>query len=357
MSNSRYTLANNPEPIEEPKKSRYSLANNESPEQQSLTDALSEAPGKVVYDAGHGALNFINKIPAYYEKAKSEISGLPNTLMNHPLHYAGQAAAGAPDALMGLATAPKNLLEYMQNRLNLLPNRSLNIPGRENMHLMPPGDQNKLPEITEESVRKKIDSIYGQPKYPGEALTRGAIRNIAPIAGAASLASAIPHLTRRGASRRIAEARQMGESGNLQPFNIHPDLLTDSGQFLPNTAPYRNLLQRAGSGRFNDLFELQSDLGKNSGDYARSLFSAAERRHGREGLSQRQRLLDAIHQNLQSQGRHDISDLLRSGQNDYRRYMAFKPYRNALALAGVSAAIPGEYNPVMALAKKLHNII
>lgn len=164
-----------------------------------------------------------------------------------------------------------------------------------------------------------------------------------------------PHLTRWGASRKLNRARELGQHRNMGPLNIDPNLIEDTRQFLPNTLPYRNSINEANTGNYNSLFNLQSDVGKHSGDYARSLFSAAERSHGRAGLQSRDRLLDAIHNELQSNGNLDISDLLREGRNEYRKYMRFRPYRNALLLGAAGLAVPK--NPVTNLAKKvlLHN--
>lgn len=134
-------------------------------------------------------------------------------------------------------------------------------------------------------------------------------------------------------------------------LNIPGEVIEDLRQFLPNTTPYRNLIEKAKTGNYKDLFNLQSDVGKHASDYTKSLFSAAERAHGRAGLKARNALIDEIHTNLKSQGHHDISELLRKGQEDYKRYMKFKPYRNALLGAGTALAIPK--NPLTNLLKKL----
>lgn len=173
------------------------------------------------------------------------------------------------------------------------------------------------------------------------------------IAGAGALRDIglLPHLTRRGASRSLRNARQMAQGRNIRPLDIDPNLIEDAAQFLPRTAPYRNALEAASHGDYDALFRLQSDLGKHSSDYSRSLFSASERAHGRAGAATRNSLLDQIHHGLQSQGHHDISDLLRRGQNEYRRYARFKPYRNALGIAAGASMLPK--NALIDLVKKL----
>src|SRR6185436_5593640 len=72
----------------------------------------------------------------------------------------------------------------------------------------------------------------------------------------------LPHLTRKGASKNIVKARESGKSRNMGPLDVNPELIEDTRQFLPNTTPYRNLIDDAGYGDYNKLFSLQSDLGK-----------------------------------------------------------------------------------------------
>ncbi len=134
-------------------------------------------------------------------------------------------------------------------------------------------------------------------------------------------------------------------------INISPELIKDAAQFLPKTSAYKNMLKEASKGDYNALFNLQSDLGKHSSDYAKSFFSAAERAHGRAGLTTRNKLLTEIHAGLNDVGHKDVSELLKKGQDEYRRYMKFKPYRNALGLAAGAYVAPK--NPLTNLVKKL----
>lgn len=150
----------------------------------------------------------------------------------------------------------------------------------------------------------------------------------------------LPHLTRKGASNALRKAADLSKTRNIGALSVDPNLVEDAAQFLPKTSAYRKTLEGAGYGDFNSLFKLQSDLGKHASDYAKSLFSASERAHGRAGMATRNKLLQEIHKGLQEQGHHDISNLLNKGQNEYRRYMKFKPYRNILGGAAIAAALP-----------------
>lgn len=308
-------------------------------ENESFGQALSNAPSRIIEDVGNRAIAGINAIPDYYKKAKTEIPGVFNAITKHPLHTAGQEFAGLNEGINSAAQFPLDISRYASNRLNILPR----------------GVTNAIQKITPQDTTEAINQLLGKPKYEGETILRGGVRNALPIAGAARLARGMPHLTRRGASRSLNTARELAGGRNIGQLNIDPALIEDARQFLPNTLPHRNALTAAHTGDYNELFRLQSDVGKNSGDYAKSLFSAAERSHGRAGLAARNRLLDAIHENLQSQGHHDISNFLRKGQHDYSRYMRFKPYRNALALGLLSLAIP--QNPISKIATKalFHN--
>lgn len=171
------------------------------------------------------------------------------------------------------------------------------------------------------------------------------------LMGGNALRKFIPHLTKRGASGKLRKARELTKGKNIGPIDVNPELIEDAAQFLPKTSPYKNALEAAHYGDYDALFNLQSDLGKHASDYSRSMFSAAERSHGRAGLATRNKLLEELHTGLKKQGHHDISKLLKDGQNDYRRHMKFRPYRNAIGVAGAGLAVPK--NPLTNLLKKL----
>jgi hypothetical protein len=161
----------------------------------------------------------------------------------------------------------------------------------------------------------------------------------------------LPYLTRKGASKNLVKARQIGREKNIAPLDVNPDLIEDTKQFFPNTTPYRNLVEEAGYGDYNRLFDLQSDLGKHAGGLSKDWFSKANRAHGKAGLQVRGNILNEMKQSLRQQGHGDIADLLTKGQDEYRRYMKFKPYRNALMAAGAAYSLPR--NVLVDLVKKM----
>ena len=191
----------------------------------------------------------------------------------------------------------------------------------------------------------------GSPTFMDTIIQKGIEHAPELLAAGNSLRNIIPHLTKRGASKNLRLARKRGNSENIGSLNINPELIEDTRQFLPDTLAYRNLIDEAHKGTYPELFNLQSDVGKLSARNAKSLFSSAERQHGRAGMETRNALLEDLHKSLQSEGHHDISNLLRQGQEDYRKYMKFRPYRNAIGLTAAAAAIPK--NHLTNLLKKL----
>lgn len=197
--------------------------------------------------------------------------------------------------------------------------------------------------------------VWGQ-KGPGSTLDNVLQKGveIAPdvIGGVNALRSLklLPYLTRKGASKKLVEAREAGKARNMGTLDVNPDLIEDTRQFMPNTTPYRNLIDDAGYGDYNKLFSLQSDLGKHAGGMSKDWFSKANRAHGKAGLEVRSNILNEMKNSMRQQGHGDIADLLTKGQDEYRRYMNFKPYRNALIGAGAAYMLPR--NVLIDLAKK-----
>lgn len=147
----------------------------------------------------------------------------------------------------------------------------------------------------------------------------------------------LPPFTQRGASKHLRKASELVNQRGVGPLNVPTENIEDLRQFLPATLPYRKLMEEAQGKEYGPLFNLQSDVGKQARDYAKSIFSAAERAHGREGLAARDRLLDEIRSGLIEKGHGDIAELMKKGQNQYRRYSEFKPLRNKAALGTLGA--------------------
>ncbi len=148
-------------------------------------------------------------------------------------------------------------------------------------------------------------------------------------------------LTRGAGARalnRVQEGLQERGMGNIRiPEEIFGDI--ENNEFLRNTSPNRRALERAREGAYEDLFNLQSDLGQRERAFTRDPFSAANRQFGRDIGGTRQDLLSHMRSQISEAGHEDLAELMRHGQNRYRQYMALRPYRNA-ALIGLVASSP-----------------
>jgi hypothetical protein len=164
----------------------------------------------------------------------------------------------------------------------------------------------------------------------------------------------LPYLTKYGASKKLRAAHELATERNMGALNVNPELIEDTRQFLPNDLYHRNLLEKAKSGDYQALFDLQSVVGKASrarSGKAASLFSPESAIKGRAGFKSQNALLNDMHEDIKGKGHFDISDLMREGRNDFRIYSKFKPYRNALGVAAAAYMLPK--NALIDLAKKL----
>lgn len=318
------------------------------PEQESWGEALTAAIPRIGQDVAsnlyHAAAEtipaFAKKAYPEFKKALNPFTGFNPTPENtqNSLQRTKQSLAGAHEGALNLINTPWHLANYAQNRLHLLP-------------------QGTVPEVPD--VKNYVNEIWGAPKSNGDEVARGISKFATEVipgskltsAASAPLTKRLPHLTQKGAARTLKQAEELAKVRNIAPIKIDKALIKDAAQFLPKTSPYKNALKAAQKGDYNALFDLQSELGSHAGDLAKSIFSKAERSHGREGMKVRNKLLEQIHTGLQQQGHEDISGLLRKGQNEYRRYKKFKPYRNALALGAFGTLIPG--SPVTPIVKKV----
>ncbi len=145
------------------------------PDSESYWESVKSAPGKIIKDLGGAIRRGYQSLPGYYEKSKTEIPGFFNIGNEHAAHFGGQALAGANELINSLAQFPLNVSKYGSERLNLTPQ----------------GLTNFLQRMTPEDTTQAINQLFGEPKYPGEAMLRGAVRNAPFLYGAKSLSSSI----------------------------------------------------------------------------------------------------------------------------------------------------------------------
>ena len=307
---------------------------------ESLGEAATYALPRIGEDILNAGYQGIQNIPEYWQKAKTEVPGFinPKNWLMHPIDRGGQTLAGLLELGQKINHAPRTAAQYAANRL----------------HLIPQEWADKVPQAPD--LDEDIEKYIGQPKNPGDALARGLARNADLLVGGNALAKAMPHLTKRGALKKLKKGQKLASEREIGTLNVDPELIKDAEQYLPNNLSERNLIEGSNYGDYDSLFRLQSDLGKISS--ARTgklskLFNPETNLKGQAGLRSRNSLLDAIHDNLQNLGHEDISDLLREGQNDYRRYMNFRKYPRILG--GAAAAYAAPKNSLTDLLKQLWN--
>lgn len=318
----------------------WQLAAPENRRKDNLLESAIMAPIRIAADTLGGAYNAASKIPEYWQKAKTEVPAFhdPLNAIKHPLHRAGQTLAGALEGAQALNHLPRDIAEYAENRLNLLPQ----------------GWAEKVPVAPD--ITGAIENTFGQPKYPGEALARGAGRNVLNEAALASAVNKIPHLTKSGATKKLRQNKQrMGELKETGILNIKPELIEDMRKYMPNDAAFRDLVDAAHSGDYNKLFKLQSAVGQLSAKRSRALFSPEERIKGQAGFQAINSLLDDMHKEMKGKGLLKESELLRQGRNDFRRYSKFKKYKYGLGALAAGYAVPK--NSLTDLGKKIWSIV
>lgn len=300
----------------------------ESPESsESFGQAALYAIPRVAEDFSNNIYKGIQNLPNRWKQAKIEVPGFLNPLnfIRHPIERGGQSLAGLLELGQKINHLPSETAQYAANRLHLIPERWAN--------MVP-----QAPNLDED-----INTYLGKPKNPGDALSRGLARNADLVMGANALLKGIPHLTKRGATKKLNKASKLAQEREIGQMSINPEIIEDARQFLPDIMQHRNNLTGTHAGDYNSLFDLQSKVGKISQarlGKIRSLFAPESAIKGQAGLEARRNLLKEMHENLQSLGHHDISDLLKQGQEDYSRYMKFRKYPRMLAGAAVAHSVP-----------------
>jgi hypothetical protein len=178
MSNSDWELVNFNNKIPNISKNiseweRYSPENKENDE--SFLTSLGLAPFRIAGDIGTSLYDTAKKIPEYYEKGKNELSGLPTTIAQHPLHALGQIGAGSQEAVNSLAQLPLNLSQY----------------GSERLHLLPKNVTETISRFTPQDTSQAINELFGKPKYAGEELLRGTVANAPQLIGGTKIATTL----------------------------------------------------------------------------------------------------------------------------------------------------------------------
>lgn len=174
--------------------------------QESFGVSALYAPFRIAQDLGQKAYQGIQNIPNRYQQYKTELPGFWQNVFQHPGHMAAQGVAGLNELINSINQTPVNLAQY----------------GSERLHLLPQGSKQFVQKFVPEDTSQAINQLFGQPKYPGEALFRGTIKN---------LPSEMPAF--KGAGKAINKTKQLAPSnflrGNLTPEELEHNLRITQG--------------------------------------------------------------------------------------------------------------------------------
>ena len=174
---------------------------DEAPE-ESLGQSALYATFRIAQDLGEKAYQGIQNIPHRYQQYKTELPGFWQNVFQHPGHMAAQGVAGLNELINLINQTPVNLAQY----------------GAERLHVLPQGSKQFVQHFVPEDTTQAINQLFGQPKYPGEALFRGTIRNAPAISGISNLTSQ---------SKRLAPSNLL--RGNLTPEELEHNLRITQG--------------------------------------------------------------------------------------------------------------------------------
>jgi len=296
------------------------------PDPESYWESVKSAPGKIIKDLGGAIRRGYQSLPGYYEKAKTEIPGVFNIGNEHAAHFGGQALAGANELINSLAQFPLNISKYGSERLNLTPQ----------------GLTNVLQRMTPEDTTQAINQLFGEPKYPGEAMLRGAVRNAPFLYGAKSVSSAIKpssfFTTKKSIKNELLKTHDALENRASDTFKKVSDEVNNRGatqvpltnpqglpvvdfnnikSYFPNTKKYNSLLTQSQTGDYNALRRLQTNLYEHGKKNLGSGFEA-DRMKGAEMLESRNDINKAISDHLVSSGNTDLAEKLNGARKDWR---------------------------------------
>lgn len=162
---------------------------NEDQPRETLAASSVMAPFRIGADVLKGGYNVLKNIPNYYESLTTSGPEAINTLIQNPKQALKQGTAGLAEAGQNIFNTPHDIVNYLSNRLNLVPE---DINKKVQMGRMPDSEQ-------------QINQTFGQPKNSGEEFIRGVGRNAINAVGAFGAAKALNPLqiTNKGIAKRV----------------------------------------------------------------------------------------------------------------------------------------------------------
>jgi hypothetical protein len=183
--------------------------------------SLAKAIPRVAEDIYRGGMGFAKNLPGYAQSASSEVPGFVNTLLTHPGHLAGQGLAGLSELGQNVFNLPHDITNYAANRLNLFPK---DINQKIQMGRMPDSSN-------------EINKTFGQPEYPGEALTRGVARNALSLVPAGKAITSLNplNMTAKSIAKDVVNTEKQQVKTHNKLYNDIWDQAEKSGF---NNVPY-----------------------------------------------------------------------------------------------------------------------
>lgn len=303
------------------------VANSMKRQQEESTGmSLLKAIPRVGEDLYRGAAKAIKAVPAYMDKAETEVPGVFSAIKNNPASAGKQALAGVAEMGQNVFNTPHDIVNYMANRLNLFPK-----------YLNEKVQMGRMPDSLQE-----INSLLGTPQQPGEALIRGVGRNIESIIpgtkAVTSLAKTGVNAIRPINTEKVAKSIQNShdtlhksavndfknvEKGaynrNVSSVPLRKDLIADIADhpLMPTSEKIKSILDKAYSGDYSGLRDLQSELFQRGTKAVRSPL-VSEANAGETLFDLRDEINNSIKNHLTNTGNHDLANMLSEGVSKYK---------------------------------------
>ena len=294
---------------------------------------------------------FINDAPENLEKSRQYERENP---VGSFFHNVGQVGAEAADIGKEIINAPYNLNQYLA-RKHLLPE----IIGKIGKYTIP-----RIPEGAEKALGLEADPGKGDSLVraltDAAALGQGSIKG--KKVGSQFKEFVNPDLKKsiKQTQNKVNEAssktgkifdaveKEVGEKG-LSKIPIDMDIIDQAQNYLARTNANKKLIERAHTGDYKALRQLQADL-RVKGEKALSSQLAAENTMGEEILAAREEINTAIQSHLENTGYKDLANKLNNARGNYADIQ--KTYFSTPQLAkvfGKSQKVPK--NPATLLAE------
>jgi len=300
--------------------------------------------------------DFVDQVPDNLSRIKEDVSKNGIRGVGHIL---GQLHAGNASLAKALVNTPHDFLKYML-RKNLA--FDFPIPGTKLR------SSDLVPHIPEDTGIEKALGLEADPER-GDELTRAIPGIVAAGQGVKSLFSAgrkilkAPdlHQSIRDTQKVVNAATkdtgkvfdkvesEVGKRG-LANIPVKPEVIEQAQSFLAKTTANKALIERAKSGEYKALRELQADL-RVKGEKALASALKAENVEGEEILANRDEINQSIEKHLKDTGHEDLAEDLQGAKQRYKEIR--KTYFSSPALAkvfGASQKVPK--NPITLLGEE-----